>query len=1474
MKKAKLVVGVVVLVIALCAVFAWAVPSAVPFNATGSMGVGRSEFTATVLPDGTVLVAGGSGTSSSAEVYDPALGTFATTTGSMSSPRVFHSAVTVTASGGVSKVLITGGDGGAGPVNTAELYTPTTGTFSQITSTLTSSRDYHSSTLLPNGSVLIAGGEDGTTLLNTAEIYDPSGDTFTASTSTMTSVRDNHTATLLPNGTVLIAGGFNGYSITDSLNTAEIYDPNGDTFTATTGTMASARAWHTATLLQSGKVLITGGIDASGTLLNTAEIYDQTLGTFTSTAGPMISALTGHTATLLTDGTVLIAGGYDDFTQVNTAEIYDPVTNRFWATAAPMNGNRAGQQAALLPGGTVLIVGGYDGTVNVATAEIFDAAKNLYQTTTTLTAPLTSKVGQSINFIATVSRGSYTAFPATGNVIFSDGTNSNTVALGVGGTATYNTSNLAIGSYGMTAFYSGDSRFDLSTSNTVTQAVSINTTTVGLATTRATAKVGQAVTFTATVSRGTATAFDVTGDVTFYTAGTTTLGTGVVSSGPPYLATYSTSSLPIGSNAITATYNGDANYSGNTSAGLTQTVIITATSTTVSSGLNPATTVDPVTFTATVSQLSSTVTGTCSHPIGGIATFKKNGTVLGTGAVTGDTATGTATFLMSALTITTSGNYSITAEYSGDANYDQSASGTLTQVVHKALATISLSNLEQIYSASTKTVTATTDPPGLPVDFTFSSATSSVPLSAGTYTVTAAISSSSTRTGKTTGTLVIAKKPLSISGLISNTKPYDGTTAAVIGSTAGTLVGLAGSPLDVVTYTAAGTFDTALAGVGKIVTLSTVTLAGTPASNYSLTLPGAVTSAVTGTITKKALAVTGMVASNKAYDGTTVATLSAGTGTLVGVVSGETVTFSPGLAFVSKTTGTSKVVTVMTLTLNGPSAGSYIVSPWPTVPNAIITKATLTVAAIGKDKVYDGKLTSTPTLTDNRYKGDSLTVTYTLASFDTPSVGSGKTVTVTGIKMTGTAAGNYTVGNLTATTTAAVTTKPLIIAGMKADTKEYNGTNAATFTGTNKGKLSGVITGNSVTFSVGLSTFASVTAGVSKPVNLGAITLSGSSAANYSVTPPRVTGTITPKKLTVTGITAADKVYDRTTAAGILSGGTLSGKVGSDVVTIVTGTLTFKDKKVGTGKTVVISSVSLGGADKANYTVNLLTSTTTANITQRPLTVGVLTGYKKTYDGTVKSAPTYTDNRIKGDSLTVKGTATFDTPDVGTGKLVTIASITFSGTDAMNYSVSGSSVTSANADVIPKKLAIIGMKADAKVYDGTNTATFVNPKTRGTLSGIITGETGTLNVNFVTVGTSSFYSAGSTTFSRKSVGSNKLVSLATLTLTGAKAGNYTVAAPAKVYGTITAKPLAASDIVAVATDRPFAADDTHADVTVSLVAPIAGDDLVLAGVGTFADPNPGTLKPVTVKSVTKTGADAGNYSLATGLTVTTTASIY
>jgi hypothetical protein len=251
------------------------------------------------------------------------------------------------------------------------------------TGNLVHERAFHTTTLLADGKVLVAGG------LNTnncpdasdfAELYDPASRSF-APTSSMTDSRYSQTATLLQNGKVLITGGnsFNfecsDLDTSPQLASAELYDPSSGSFTPT-GSMTEARSGHTATLLLSGKVLIVGGNVVGGGSA-TAEVYDPATGTFTPTAN-MTKAQTGQTATLLLDGRVLIAGGItsDQSDPLATTELYDPITGSF-TVAATMTSPRAGHTATLLPDGKVLVTGGFTDSslVGSDTAEIYDPAK-------------------------------------------------------------------------------------------------------------------------------------------------------------------------------------------------------------------------------------------------------------------------------------------------------------------------------------------------------------------------------------------------------------------------------------------------------------------------------------------------------------------------------------------------------------------------------------------------------------------------------------------------------------------------------------------------------------------------------------------------------------------------------------------------------------------------------------------------------------------------------------------------------------------------------------------------------------------------------------------------------------------------------------------------------------------------------------------------------------------------------------------
>jgi hypothetical protein len=340
------------------------------FSPTASMTSARFGHTATLLPDGKVLMVGGYDGSQylpSADVYDPATHNF-TVTDDMKSGRYRHTATLLND----NTVLVVGGSNGSALAN-AEIYDPATDTFSD-TGSMSADRYGHTATRLQDGTVLIAGGFSGASALPAeAEIYEPATRSFSTKGS-MGTPRYGHTASLQPNGTVLITGGTD---LTRYLDTAEIYDPATGTFTAVATKMTALRAGHTATLLQNDTVLIAGGLN--GIALATAEIFDPATGTFTPTGptGDMSTARFKHTATLLSNGTVLMAGGVNTTSVTGalpSAEIYDPLTGTFTAigTIGNMRANRFGHTATLLSDDTTLLVaGGHNGQAPIVGAELF-----------------------------------------------------------------------------------------------------------------------------------------------------------------------------------------------------------------------------------------------------------------------------------------------------------------------------------------------------------------------------------------------------------------------------------------------------------------------------------------------------------------------------------------------------------------------------------------------------------------------------------------------------------------------------------------------------------------------------------------------------------------------------------------------------------------------------------------------------------------------------------------------------------------------------------------------------------------------------------------------------------------------------------------------------------------------------------------------------------------------------------------------
>ena len=254
--------------------------------------------------------------------------------------------------------------------------------FTALTVALTSGRAMHTATLLNDGKVLITGGFSAATFpapaLNTAELYDPAANTFTALTSRMLSARTSHAATRLADGRVLLTGGQTN-SDGDGTNIAELFDPATQTFTSVTAVMTSPRGGHASVLLGDGTVLIMGGFNNSCTSLNTAEIFDPSTQSFTALTSMMAAGRSELAATMLANGMVLLTGGGSCDNTYDTAELFDPITQSFTAISATMTALRGGHGSGRLTNGSVLVSGGgIDGSnppltlVVLDTAELFD----------------------------------------------------------------------------------------------------------------------------------------------------------------------------------------------------------------------------------------------------------------------------------------------------------------------------------------------------------------------------------------------------------------------------------------------------------------------------------------------------------------------------------------------------------------------------------------------------------------------------------------------------------------------------------------------------------------------------------------------------------------------------------------------------------------------------------------------------------------------------------------------------------------------------------------------------------------------------------------------------------------------------------------------------------------------------------------------------------------------------------------------
>ncbi len=700
----------------------------------------------------------------------------------------------------------------------------------------------------------------------------------------------------------------------------------------------------------------------------------------------------------------------------------------------------------------------------------------------------------------------------------------------------------------------------------------------------------------------------------------------------------------------------------------------------------------------------------------------------------------------------------------------------------------------------------------------------------------------------------ITPRPITVSGLVVDHKVYDTTTDATgtgVAALSGVLTG-DDAVLDGTSFAYA--FPDKNVGTAKSIVISGVGIAGADAANYDVTQGDG----FTADITPADLSISGAVASDREYDSTTAIVVSGGT--LNGVLGSDDIVFETAGATgntADKNIGTAKPVTVTGYAVSGAGAGNYLLTQ-PAGLTATITAFTLNLAGLTGDKTYDGNTVATlsysgldAVFTDDVVNIDDAAVT---GAYADKHAGVAKPITITGLyALTGTDAGNYVLAQPTGLT-GTIAKRGITVSGLTIADKTYDATTTGAISGT--GTFGGTIEGDDLAIDVGAVTvsFADKNAGTDKAITLSGVSLTGADADNYSAaTPSGITATIFAKDLTLTGLAAQGKVYDRTAVATITGTGAIQGAISGDDVALNESARAgqFADKNAGTAKAVSILGLTLDGVDAFNYTIT--DPGLTADITRADVDVTGLTALDRIYDSTTVAGLSGTAGLDFGalngvlagaEDIGLVGTATgsFADKNVGVAKAVTVADLTLGGADAGNYNLNlpaGLTATVSAAD-----LQVTGTTVSDKTYDATTAGTIVDT---GTITAI-SGDTVVLGGSQQAV------------FDTKNVGTGKDVALTGYAITGTDAGNYNLLQPTGVTADITKADLALANVVA--NDKIYDGTTT-APLGGNLdIAPLGSDTVSVTGspVATFADKNVGTAKAVTLTGLGIAGPDAANYN--------------
>jgi hypothetical protein len=592
-------------------------------------------------------------------------------------------------------------------------------------------------------------------------------------------------------------------------------------------------------------------------------------------------------------------------------------------------------------------------------------------------------------------------------------------------------------------------------------------------------------------------------------------------------------------------------------------------------------------------------------------------------------------------------------------------------------------------------------------------------------------------------------------------------------------------------------------------------------------------------IEPKLVSITGLVASDKEYDGNPKAT-AFGIVDIDGKVKHDDLSVVTGFAtFADKNAGTGKTVTFEDYRLGGTAAGNYTLEAQPASVQADISAKPLTISGLSAtNKTYDGTVNAPvfgSATIDGKVEGDNVILVAGSATFNNKNIGPGKTVTFTGYSLDGTDATNYSLSQ-PANGTATITAKSVTITGLSVENKPYDGNADATVSGT--ATLSDNYDGDDLTVTAGSATFNNKNVGPGKNVTFKNYRLDGPEADNYTLLtqPLSTTANITAKSVTITGLSVENKTYDGNDNATILGTATIDGKVAGDDLNVVTGLAVFADKNAGTAKTVTFEDYDLSGSAVGNYTLSAQPANVTANITAKAVTITPDAGQSKYY-GANDPVFTFTENgQVSGEIPDYSGALTRVAGETVGPYNITPGNLAFIDNGAFladNYTLA--------FDAVPVVFTI----------NTLNTTFMIDDIPSQTYTGSAITPTPVVRDNGTLLTENTDYTV--------SYSNNTGAGVAKVTITGIDhyAGN-------EDDKTFIIEPKLVTITGLSVNSKEY---DGNANATIlgtaTIDGKVAGDDLnVVTGLAVFADKNAGTAKTVTFEDYDLSGSAVGNYTLA------------